>query len=533
MTEHVFRATDSESAMDKAVRELGDDALILSVKRVGDMIEVRAIKESLASVGTRVPDAPLARKPDSVDARLGDVAFARDAEIRKVDLSEALQIVGKSRAQGERPMSEPSGEGLRAMTVVLQRDIIAAPVPPYEASAGLETVVDDTPDAAQLEAMFRHEHAPSADLARDFRADTLAAPVSEEKVQSAAEHFDSLIVPAVGADNRVMESPAPDKVWDADAEQGVGPVEHDAPELTDVPLPEALAHDPVQVPEAAGQDAPEDMRAADLQAPPLASSVTQAPQPHPTLGYRGIEWLGFPSDILQTCSAMAEEDEDLDALAFSCGLLAERLVSDTAAAEVVDGDILFVFGPSGAGKTTVAAKLAFESIRSRATRPVLMRMSGDGFVEDGKLRRYAKLLNTQFQTLKPNDLVPNSAPGIIDCDFSAPKQIQSALAALRNNHPEAAIVPVLVMPGTWSVLGIKHFCQAFPDIAPITVLTHMDIGGIGIGGLSVLSEHGVRLIAASDNDRISDGFSLVDRQSIEDFLRETFSYTDMHLSLGL
>lgn len=61
----------------------------------------------------------------------------------------------------------------------------------------------------------------------------------------------------------------------------------------------------------------------------------------------------------------------------------------------------------------------------------------------------------------------------------------------------------------------------------------MDIGGIGIGGLSALSGYGVRLIAAIDNDRISEGFSLLDRQSIEDFLRETFNYTDMHLSLGL
>lgn len=518
MTEHVFRATDSESAMDKAVRELGDDALILSVKRVGDMIEVRAIKESLASVGARLPDAPVARRPDPMDTRLEDVVFARDAEIRKVDLSEALQIVGKSRAQGDRPESPPSDEGLRAAMVDLQRDIIAAPVPRTDI-AGPDTSADETPDAAQLEAMFRHAQAPS-----DSGAGMPAGAAQDDKVQSAAEHFDSL---TASADNWVMEAPAPDEEERAIADGGVG---HAAPDLPDAPLPEVPAYDLAQEPDAA-----EDVPAADLQAPPLTSAVTPAPQPqpHPTLGYRSIEWLGFPPDILQACSAMAAEDEDLDALALSCGLLAERLVADTAAAEVVDGDILFVFGPSGAGKTTVAAKLAFESIRSRAIRPALLRMSGDGFVEDGKLRRHAKLLNTQFLSLKPNDPVPTSAPVIVDCDFDAPKQIQAALASLRDNHPEAAIVPVLVIPGTWSVLGIKHFCQAFPDIAPVTVLSHMDIGGIGIGGLSALSEYGVRLIAASDNDRISDGFSLVDRQSIEDFLRETFSYTDMHLSLGL
>ena len=60
MIEHVFRAADSDSAMDKAIRELGDDAMILSVKRVGDFTEVRAIKESLASVANR-PDIPFPR----------------------------------------------------------------------------------------------------------------------------------------------------------------------------------------------------------------------------------------------------------------------------------------------------------------------------------------------------------------------------------------------------------------------------------------------------------------------------------------
>ena len=45
MTDYVFRAFDTDTAMEKAIRELGDDAMILSVKRVGDMTEVRAVKE--------------------------------------------------------------------------------------------------------------------------------------------------------------------------------------------------------------------------------------------------------------------------------------------------------------------------------------------------------------------------------------------------------------------------------------------------------------------------------------------------------
>ena len=528
MTEHVFRATDSESAMDKAVRTLGDDALILSVKRVGDMIEVRAIKESLASVGSRAPDAPVARQPDPMDTRLGDAVFVHDAEIREIDLSEALQIVGKSSERDEKSVSGPSGEELQAATVALHRNIIAASVPQAVTSAGPNTEADETPDAAELETMFRRAQPPRADPAGDHGADPSAGAAQEDKGQSAAEHFGSL---SAGAGSNVMDPAALGTDFgNAELEHAIedGGVDDTVPDLPDTPLPEALARKPAQRP-----DTEEELPAADLQAPPLASAVTKAPQPHPTLGYSSIEWLGFPPDILQACSALAAEDEDLDALAFSCGLLAERLVAETAAAEVLGADILFVVGPSGAGKTTVAAKLAFECISSRAMRPALLRMSGDGFVEDGKLRRHAMLLNTQFLTLKLNDPVPTSAPVIIDCDFDVPKQIQAALASLRDHHPEAAIVPVLVLPGTWSVLGIKHFCEGFPDIAPVTVLSHMDIGGIGIGGLSTLSGYGVRLIAAIDNDRISEGFSLLDRQSIEDFLRETFNYTDMHLSLGL
>jgi flagellar biosynthesis GTPase FlhF len=526
MTEHIFRATDSESAMDKAVRELGDDALILSVKRVGDMVEVRAIKESLVFVGERVPDAPLARKPNSLDTRLGDASFARDAEIRKVDLSEALQIIGRSRDQGDRPESQPPDASSWAATVTLQDGDIEAPTPLADPSAGADTVSGETPDAAQLEAMFRYRQAPRTEVARDLENDKPADGSHEDAIETAAEHFHSQISPDTSAESKLLEAAALDKaLWREETGQRLTDA---APDLLDAPLPEYLAQDM-----AWRSDTAEETFAADSQGPSLASAGTQASEPLLTPGYDSIEWLGFPPDILQACSAMATEDEGLDALAFCCRLLAERLVADKAAAEVVDGDILFVFGPPGAGKTTVTAKLAFESIRSRAIRPTLLRMSGDGFVEDGKLRRHAKLLNTQFFTSKPNDPVPTSAPVIIDCDFHAPDQIQAALVSLHDNHPDAEIVPVLVVPGTWSVLGIKHFCHAFQDIAPLTVLTNMDIGGIGIGGLSALSEYGVRLIAAMDNDRTSDGFSVVNRQSIEDFLRETFSYTDMHLSRGL
>ena len=87
MTEHVFRAADSDTAMEKAIRELGDDAMILSVKRVGDTTEVRAMKDTAAQ--RRI------RKPTTI---------VKSAGAQQIDLATAMR---QARSRREEPI-EPA-----------------------------------------------------------------------------------------------------------------------------------------------------------------------------------------------------------------------------------------------------------------------------------------------------------------------------------------------------------------------------------------------------------------------------------------
>lgn len=111
--------------------------------------------------------------------------------------------------------------------------------------------------------------------------------------------------------------------------------------------------------------------------------------------------------------------------------------------------------------------------------------------------------------------------------------MQEAYDLICLNNEDTDITPVMIVPGTWSVLAVKHYCEAFKDLSPATILTHMNIGGIGIGGLSALSGAKARLVAASETQMITDGLASVDQLSIEQFLLDTFTYTDTELGLGL
>ena len=54
----------------------------------------------------------------------------------------------------------------------------------------------------------------------------------------------------------------------------------------------------------------------------------------------------------------------------------------------------------------------------------------------------------------------------------------------------------------------------FEAICPATVLTHMDIGGIDIAGLSAMADANIKLIAANETRKITEGLTLVDRDSV-------------------
>lgn len=454
MTEYIFRASDPETAMEKAVRELGDDAMILSVRKMGDITEVRATRES-----------SMANQPTWDDSK--PQSWPSDA----IDLGAAMRSA-RARSNGSDPAPaarQPADLGLprsRNKGKDVERDAGRAVRPAEEPDSIL--------DATQFEELFRQRLAanPDPELVAQAAPPTASppSPISKET--------------ATAGDNSAKEAadpaPSPDE-WD-----------------------------------------PRSAVAAAV--PDARQFFTAEPNKGPASQHRiSIFDYGFPEDIAQSC-AIAPDLHTLQAQQdHACRLLAERIADDAENSVVHEDTVLFLFGPPGAGKTTVAAQLAFERLRTTAFRPRLVQVSQKGFVSCGRLQKYATLLNCAFHTLSFNDDAEIGHHDIIDCDLTAPDAIAEALAWVTDRIHDSNVTPLLILPSTWSIAAIKQYTMMVEDICPATVLTHMDMGGIDIAGLSAMADANIKLIASNETRKITEGLTLVDRASVERFLRETLA----------
>ena len=472
MTDYVFRAFDTDTAMEKAIRELGDDAMILSVKRVGDMTEVRAVKE--VSVASQlVWENPRSQSLPTEAVDLG-VALRRAREQRSTLQQPApLQAARMSDAR-----AQSSGVLEPRVDVEFGFSHVGTADPVDQADLAISDAKQII-DATQFEKMYRQrlEQVPEPEgiplTARDAQIPTVVLQ-------------DNQVIADMVQPMRVQSDHQPLAPYGGPLQNGV---------IGD-------ADEPVlPLPSAGGVILPD-------------------------LPRKTIFNYGFPEDIALACAVAPDLHTQEAQRDHACKMLAQRLASEGETSVVHEDCTLFVFGPPGSGKTTIAAQLAFERLQSTASRPRFIQLAHGGYINDTRLEGYASLLNAEFRHLSLNTTVSITHADVIDCDFAEPSAIVDALEWVTEQNANGRVTPVMVIPGTWSVSAIKQYSHLFEGLSPATILTHMNIGGIDTEGLGALAEAHITLIGVNESNKITDGLMLVDALSVEQFLKDTFVLSD-------
>jgi flagellar biosynthesis GTPase FlhF len=476
MTEYVFRASDTDTAMEKAIRELGDDAMILSVKRVGDVTEVRAVKE-VSVVNQPVWENLRSQSLPTEAVDLG--AALRRAREQRSTLQQPAQLqaapLSDARAQSS-GVVEPRVDiefGFSSVGTVYPTEQVDLPTEQVDlAISDAKQIID----ATQLEKMFRQ------------RLEQVPEPVGR---------------PLTGQDTQNPTAAAQVTQVVANMEQ---------------PMSVPSDHQPLAPYGGLLQDGV--IGGADGQ--PGSSLPSAGGMALPDLPRKAIFSYGFPEDIALACAVAPDLHTQEAQRDHACKMLAQRLATEGETSVVHEDCTLFVFGPPGGGKTTVAAQLAFERLQSTASRPRFVQLAHAGYINDTRLERYASLLNAEFRHLSLNTTVSITHADVIDCDFAEPSAIVDALEWVTEQNANGPVTPVMVIPGTWSVSAIKQYSHLFEGLSPATILTHMNIGGIDAEGLGALAEAQVTLIGVNESSKITDGLMLVDALSVEQFLKDNF-----------
>lgn len=510
MTEQVFRAADSDSAMEKAIRELGEDAMILSVKRKGDITEVRAIKESLVDL-PKVKPVPFAKGLRARTVSLSDAM--RSAESRRQDRTSQEPVPTRPSLDfffGDDPFVDPTPvpetpSAKRDLSLNMKdNDPFGNDKKINEIFSSQKPDINDAPNLDGTAAFNDEEDAPEETpsiyslMDKAVFEDDNSDPLLSESAQKFFENFRAETIPA-GAET----SPLFTQILEPD------------PLLEPTPEPHAEI-----VPDPTAE--PEQVLNSEVEIEPIAPQDAQmSPDVLQILKHNG-----FSSQLVQRCSNHADLLDLESCLTFACKELAAQLSVSKEKPTPLDSEILFVFGPSGSGKTTTAAKLAFARNRDAGIKPSLHAIGPKRFVTDAKLSQFSQLLDTDLIDTIEQSHIDADEQVIVDCSHKDASEIIQSYEILKQSFPDARVQPILTLPGTWSNLATEQYCSDIAQIQPCTILTHLQIGALGIAGFSALATHKLTLLAAGESDHVSDGIDIIDSFAIAHFLRETFSYTD-------
>lgn len=236
-----------------------------------------------------------------------------------------------------------------------------------------------------------------------------------------------------------------------------------------------------------------------------------------------LRQLGFSDLVIQELKhSFVDADYETGQRNFLASL-ADKLVHEDPKA-ALQADVIFVVGGHGAGKTSLAGKIAAHMLEGGTKKPVtLAEMADTQTNPDDTLLQLARLINVPVCKFRSDEIAEQmTAVGeryVVDVSC-APDIANDAIAQVRDALPGARMTVVLALAGASSARLIRQQTGAFGKLEPMVCLTKLDECAAGPVEFSQIAQSGEKLGLLTGSRAMIDSLSFADVRPVTDYIAE-------------
>lgn len=185
--------------------------------------------------------------------------------------------------------------------------------------------------------------------------------------------------------------------------------------------------------------------------------------------------------------------------------------------------VVVIVGPSGAGKTVLAAKIAALTLETTTTRLVeLASLSETLPVADSALPVYARMLSIRHRNLQPDQLDASqflTPPMTLVLDTNLEHEtLSQKLAELRAQIGRMEVTVILALPVGSSVGRICAELNKYKGLDPVIALTKLDECELSAPEASQIAETGMQIAWLSGTRALTENMAPATEEMMSEFL---------------
>lgn len=245
-----------------------------------------------------------------------------------------------------------------------------------------------------------------------------------------------------------------------------------------------------------------------------------APRAHPLERDRDpIEAAGFSAEIARR---LAPDQGDPDRAATFARAMAQRLVAPDPMM-ALRAPIVVIAGPSGAGKTVLAGKIAALTLETHTHRRVeLVSLNETPPMGHHALPIYARMLSIPHRNLHPDQLDASQiatpeTTHVFDTNLDH-ETLHQPLSALREQIGANEVAVILALPVGSSPARIRAELNKYKDFDPIIALTKLDECELSPQEASQIAEGGTQIAWLSGTRALTETMAPATQEMMSEFL---------------